>query len=75
MLPVKGAGAPNEPNPHYYYHRPFHELLGAAFAAGLVMDGLEEPAFPRDEAKMTGRVSWDTLWQIPPVLVGRLRSL
>jgi 2-polyprenyl-3-methyl-5-hydroxy-6-metoxy-1,4-benzoquinol methylase len=69
----KGAGAPNEPNPHYYYHRPLHELLGEAFAAGLVMDGIEEPAFPRDESKMKGCISWDTLWQIPPVLAGRLR--
>ena len=47
LPPVKGAGAPGEPNPHYYYHRPLSELLGAAFAAGLVLDGLLEPAFSR----------------------------
>ncbi len=28
-----------------YFHRTLHELLNAAFAAGLVMDGIEEPAF------------------------------
>ena len=69
--PSKGAGAPNEPNPHYYYHRPLHELLGAVFEAGLVLDGIEEPAFPHDEK--VKRLSWDALWQFPPVLAARLR--
>lgn len=72
--PVKGAGAADEPNPHYYYHRPLHELLGSAFAAGLVLDGIEEPAFPRDEAQTPKRLSWTSLWQIPPVLTARLRA-
>lgn len=71
--PVKGVGAPNEPNPHYYYHRPLHELLGEAFAAGLVMDGLVEAAFPRQEPEASRSLSWVNLWQIPPVLAGRLR--
>lgn len=71
--PTKGAGAPNEPNPHYYYHRPLHELLGYAFSAGLVLDALEEPAFPRNDDTARERLSWATLWQIPPVLTARLR--
>lgn len=71
--PVKGSGAPNEPNPHYYYHRPLHELLRLAFDAGLVLDGLEEPAFPRNLANTTDRLTWEKLWQIPPILTGRLR--
>lgn len=69
--PTKGAGAPNEPNPHYYYHRPLHELLGTAFAAGLVMDGIEEVAFPRDDT--VNRPTWTAYWQIPPVFAARLR--
>lgn len=72
--PVKGSGAPNEPNPHYYYHRPLHELLGIAFASGLVLDGLLEPAFPRENADKTQRLTWAKLWQIPPVITGRLRK-
>jgi 2-polyprenyl-3-methyl-5-hydroxy-6-metoxy-1,4-benzoquinol methylase len=70
--PIKGAGAPGEPNPHYYYHRPLHQLLGEAFAAGLVLDGLEEPNFPQDKdpARM---LSWMSMSQIPPVIAGRLR--
>jgi len=71
--PTKGAGAPNEPNPHYYYHRPLHELLGLAFEAGLVLDGLEEPAFPKDSSTTSDRLTWEKLWQIPPVLTGRFR--
>jgi 2-polyprenyl-3-methyl-5-hydroxy-6-metoxy-1,4-benzoquinol methylase len=73
LSPVKGTGSPNEPTPHYYYHRPLHELLGQAFAAGLVLDALEEPAFPRENADPTRPLSWFALWQIPPVLAARLR--
>jgi SAM-dependent methyltransferase len=72
--PIKGAGARGEPNPHYYYHRPMHELLGIAFESGLVLDGLLEPAYPRDNAGKTERLIWDNLWQIPPVMTGRLRK-
>jgi len=73
MPPVKGAGAPNEPAPHYYYHRPLSELLGAAFEAGFVLDGLLEPAFTESDAAQSEGLTWLNLWQIPPVLAGRLR--
>jgi len=72
--PVKGAGASDEPNPHYYYHRPLQELLGTAFANGLVMDGLLEPSFTSEDADTTDRLTWVKLWQIPPVITGRLRK-
>ena len=71
--PVKGAGAPNEPNPHYYYHRPLHKLLGDAFEAGFALDAVLEPAFSPDDSESPQRLSWFKLWQIPPVLTGRLR--
>lgn len=73
MPPVKGGGAPNEPNPHYYYHRPLHKLLGSAFEAGLVLDGIEEPAFAPEDAQINDRLSWHKLSQIPPVMAGRFR--
>lgn len=73
LPPVKGSGAPNEPTPHYYYHRTLAELLGAAFAAGFVLDGLLEPAFSADDADDSERLTWQNLPQIPPVLSGRLR--
>jgi len=73
MPPVKGAGAPGEPAPHYYYHRPLSALLGAAFAAGFVLDGLLEPAFRAEDAAQARPLQWQKLRQIPPVLSGRLR--
>jgi 2-polyprenyl-3-methyl-5-hydroxy-6-metoxy-1,4-benzoquinol methylase len=71
--PTKGAGALDEPAPHYYYHRPLHELLGEAFSAGLVLDALEEPAFHPGNDNPVRVLSWSSLPQIPPVLIARLR--
>ena len=73
LPPVKGSGAPGEPSPHYYYHRTLSELLGAAFAARFILDGLLEPAFTEDDAAASHGLSWLKLTQIPPVLSGRLR--
>jgi 2-polyprenyl-3-methyl-5-hydroxy-6-metoxy-1,4-benzoquinol methylase len=70
--PGKGMGMPGEPAPHYYFHRPLHELLGACFAAGFVLDGLLEPAF--DAASASPKpLSWANFTQIPPLLAARLR--
>ncbi len=71
--PVKSLGAPGEPNPHYYYHRPLHQLLGEAFAAGLVLDALEEPAFPPEGADPARPLTWISLTQFPPVMAARFR--
>lgn len=70
---TKGAGAPNEPIPHYYYHRPLHELLGQAFAADLILDALEEPALQPAHDDPARLLSWSSLPQIPPVFIARLR--
>lgn len=66
----KGAGMPGEPLPHWYFHRPLHELFGAFFRAGFVLDGLEEPRFstPGDDPH---RLDWGNVPGIPPVLVAR----
>ncbi|MBO0766921.1 MAG: class I SAM-dependent methyltransferase [Hyphomicrobiaceae bacterium] len=70
--PLLGAGMPDEPEPHLYFHRPLSALLGAAFAAGLVLDGLHEPALaPSDDPHPP--FGWSHLPDIPPVLVARLR--
>ena len=67
----KATGMSGEPEPHWYFHRPLHELFGACFAAGFVIDGLEEPGFaPRDEP--LDIASWRNFTGIPPVLVVRL---
>jgi SAM-dependent methyltransferase len=72
-VPVeKGTGVTGEPEPHYYFHRPLGRLLTACFAAGFVLDGMEEPAFagPGDPDRA---FDWHNYPQFPPVLVCRLR--
>lgn len=71
LSPGKGPGMPGEPEPHWYFHRSLAELFGACFAAGLVLDGLEEPAFAA--ASGGGSVSWLNFAEIPPVLAARAR--
>jgi len=66
----KGTGMPGEPEPHWYFHRPLHELCGVFFQAGFVLDGLEEPAFLTREPDPR-RLSWSNIPGIPPVLVAR----
>ncbi|WP_162924663.1 class I SAM-dependent DNA methyltransferase [Rubrobacter indicoceani] len=70
--PGRGAGMPGEPNPHFYFHRPLHELLGAGFANGFIVDGLEEPGFP-EETDAPYPSSWRSIREIPPVLVVRMK--
>ena len=54
-----------------HFHRPLHTLMGACFAAGLALDGLEEPAFTTFSTDLAPR--WDNCGEIPPVLAARLR--
>ncbi len=64
-----------EPEPHYYFDRPLHVLFNACFRAGLVIDGLEEPAFnsPHDGSQARRLLSWANYTEIPPILAARLR--
>jgi SAM-dependent methyltransferase len=73
LTPDKGIGIVGQPQPHYYFHRPLHTLLGACFAAGMMLDGLEEPAFTTASATIAPR--WSNCVEIPPVLAARLRVL
>lgn len=65
-------GAVGEPTGHYDFHRPLHLLLERCFAAGFVMDGLAEPAWPAN-AESTSLYGWANLPDLPPILVARLR--
>jgi hypothetical protein len=71
LAPEKGIAIVGQPQPHYYFHRPLYTLLGACFAAGMMLDGLEEPAFTTPSANVAPR--WDNCAEIPPVLAARLR--
>lgn len=72
-LPVKAVGAVNEPAPHMYYHRPLYALLGEAFAAGLVVDGMDERGYTQSSGEPPRLLSWRAVPQIPPVLAARFR--
>jgi ubiquinone/menaquinone biosynthesis C-methylase UbiE len=68
--PGLAAGMPGEPTPHWYFHRPLHELFGEFFAAGWVINGLEEPRFAT-ATEDPHRITWSNMPDIPPVLVAR----
>jgi 2-polyprenyl-3-methyl-5-hydroxy-6-metoxy-1,4-benzoquinol methylase len=73
--PARGLAVNGQPVPHFYFHRPLHQLLGAAFAAGLVLDGIEEPSFATRPLDSRRLLSWDNYTEIPPVLACRLRVI
>lgn len=73
LPPTRAVGARNEPASHLYFHRPLHQLLGDAFAAGLVLDALEEPAFDEADFRPDRPLTWTSYPQIPPVMAARLR--
>lgn len=64
----KAIGMIGEPGPHWCFHRPLHELFGACFASGFVIDGLEEPGSRRGSSRCvppgvaTSWVSCPCLW-------------
>jgi SAM-dependent methyltransferase len=71
---ARGAAIAGQPKPQFYFDRPLQVLLGAAFEAGFVLDGLEERAFPPDHPSGRNPLAWGANYsEIPPVLVARAR--
>ncbi|MHB9134747.1 MAG: class I SAM-dependent methyltransferase [Armatimonadota bacterium] len=71
---TRGIGIAGQAEAQYYFHRPLSAYLNTAFAAGFVLDGLEEPCFPPEGANPTG-LRWREMPEIPPLLAVRLRNL
>ena len=72
----RGTALVGQPKPHVYFERPLQAVFGAAFAAGFVLDALEERAFPPDHPPGRNAISWGPNFsEIPPVLVARLRPM
>src|SRR5215467_10445160 len=70
-----GLAMHEQPVPHRYFHRPLSALLAPAFEAGLVVDAVEERAFPPGYIGGTTALPWNGHFsEIPAVLVGRLRK-
>lgn len=68
-----GLAMQDQPVPHLYFHRPLSALLAPAFAAGLVLDALEERAFPPDVVDDATSLSLNHHHSdIPAALVARL---
>jgi len=72
LAPETGLGVIGQPVAHTYYDRPIGELLRPAFAAGFVLDALEEPAFPPPEMKDRS-LAMANFSEIPWLLACRLR--
>jgi SAM-dependent methyltransferase len=69
-----GLAMHGQPTPHLYFHRPLSVLLGPALEAGLVLDGIEERAFPSERLHGISPFSWNgNFSEIPAALVVRLR--
>ncbi len=71
---ARGAAIAGQPQPHLYFERPLHLLLGAGFAAGFVVDALEERAFSPTKQPGKNPLGWNgNFSEIPPVLIVRMR--
>ncbi len=71
----RGLAMRGQPQPQLYFHRPLQALLGAGFAAGFVLDGLEECSFPPELTANPNPLAWSGHYsEIPPVLVVRMRT-
>jgi ubiquinone/menaquinone biosynthesis C-methylase UbiE len=63
------VGITNQPRPHPFFHRPLSVIFDVCFAAGLVIDGIEEPAYPAGSGKNV--FSWMKRPELPPAIVIR----
>ena len=65
------SGILNQPEPHYMFHRPLTDVFSACFGAGFVIDGFEEPSFPKDTGAKNA-FAWAKRPAIPPAVVVRV---
>lgn len=69
-----GLAMVGQPVPHPYFHRPLSALFREAFECGLVLDALEERAFPAEDTGGSTPLAWNGRFnEIPPVLIARMR--
>lgn len=63
----KGTAIPDQPKKQYYFHRPINYYMKLGFKNDFVVEGFEEPVFPKDKG--------DLLSKIPPVLIIKMRKV
>ncbi|KAL8397258.1 hypothetical protein RB594_004105 [Gaeumannomyces avenae] len=71
--PMKGIALPGQPVKQPYFHRPLHEVFRPFFAAGLVMDAMEEPAFTEEDHDPNRIEASRNYTQLPAILSFRMR--
>lgn len=71
--PHLSRGILGQPKAHWIYHRSLSTILNACFAAGFVVDGVEEPTFAPD-SRARSPFSWARRPDIPPAIVVRVRK-
>ena len=69
---ARGLAMVGQPEAQHYFHRSITTLYDVFFAAGFVLDGVDEPCFGQPGSGSTV-VSWANFTDIPPVLVSRMR--
>jgi 2-polyprenyl-3-methyl-5-hydroxy-6-metoxy-1,4-benzoquinol methylase len=73
----KSVGIINQPEPHYFFHRPLHAIFAACFSGGFVIDAFEEPAWPQAPSSNNNSsknpFSWAKRPEIPAAIVVRAR--
>ena len=72
-IAYRGLGIVGQAEAHYHFHRPLSVYVSTALAAGFVLDGMEEPGFPPENARPAG-MRWDDMPELPPVLALRFRK-
>ena len=71
----RSVGIINQPEPHYFFHRPLSAIFAACFSGGFVIDGVDEPAYPPAAGGSGKNVfSWARRPEIPPAIVIRART-
>jgi len=69
-----GIAVKGQPSIQPYFDRTLTELFTTAFERGWVLDGIREPSIiDGGDGDAEGRLSWDHLPDIPPVMVVRMR--
>ncbi len=69
----KGLGIPGQPEPQYYFHRSISLLFNTCFKYGFVLDGMEEPVFPKGfQSSSNSPFAYGQMPLIPPILVARM---
>jgi 2-polyprenyl-3-methyl-5-hydroxy-6-metoxy-1,4-benzoquinol methylase len=71
---TKGLAISTQPKEQFYWHRPVHALLNPAFAAGLLLDRMEEPGMQAGASGRSSAFDWAN-YDLPPLLFARLRRV